>query len=135
MKSGIGKSIVPVGGGFLAAASLSIGMDELLHGAGIYPPKGQVMSNGLFVLATTYRFLFQSLGGYLAAYAAPSKPMQHVWILAGIGQFMSLLGILAWKALGDAGGPLWYPLALVVTAVPSVWLGGWLHHRSTNVTA
>jgi len=135
MKPGIGKSILAVGAGFLAAASLSMGMDELLHGTGIFPPKGQVMSNGFFVLATAYRFLFQSLGGYITAYAAPSKPMKHVWILAGIGQVMSLLGILAWKAMGAAGGPLWYPLALVVTAIPSVWLGGWSHQRSTNVTA
>jgi hypothetical protein len=132
MKPNTGKSIWAVVAGFLTAALLSVGMDAIMHASGVFPPVGQVMSNGSFVLATCYRFLFQSLGGYLTARLAPAKPMKHVWILAGIGQFMSLLGILAWKAMGDAGGPLWYPLALVATAIPSVWLGGRIHQRSTT---
>ncbi|HMC96475.1 MAG TPA: hypothetical protein VKG92_02395 [Flavobacteriales bacterium] len=135
MKPSIWKSIGAVVLGFLTAALLSVATDALMHGTGIFPPVGQVMSNGLFVLATGYRFAFQTLGGYVTARLAPAKPMKHVWILAGIGQVLSLLGILAWKAMGPAGGPLWYPLALVVTAIPSVWIGGWLQQplaRTTN---
>lgn len=121
--------------GFLTAALLSTGVDQLLHATGVFPPIGVVMSDGLFVLAMAYRFIFQTLGGYLTARLAPVKPMKHVWILAGIGQVMSLLGILAWKSMGDAAGPLWYPLALVVTAIPSVWLGGRLFQRSSHLAA
>ena len=132
MKPTTVKSIWPVVAGFLTAALLSVGMDAIMHATGIFPPVGQVMSNGLFALATLYRCLFQAGGGWLAARLAPAKPMKHVWILAIIGQVMSLLGILAWKAMGDAGGPLCYPLALVATAIPSVWIGGWFHRRSTQ---
>lgn len=135
MKMGVGRSIWAVLAGFLTAALLSVGLDQVLHATGVYPPVGVVMSHGLFVLAATYRFIFQTLGGYLTARLAPVKPMKHVWILAGIGQVLSLLGILAWKAMGDAGGPLWYPLALVVSAIPSVRLGGWFFQRSTKTNA
>jgi hypothetical protein len=132
MKPGIGKSIWAVLAGFLAAALLSVGMDQVLHASGIYPPEGQVMSNRLFALATTYRFIFQMAGGWLTAHLSPAKPMKHVWVLAGIGLVMSVLGILAWKAMGAAGGPLWYPIALAITAMPSVWLGGSLRVRRTH---
>jgi hypothetical protein len=130
MKPSVGKSIWAVAAGFVAAAGLSIGTDAVMHATGIFPPLGVVMSNGLFVLATAYRFVFQAFGGYLTARIAPVNPMKHVWILACIGQVLSLFGILAWKAMGPAGGPLWYPLALVVTAIPSVWIGGWFQQRS-----
>ncbi len=129
MKPSIGKSIGAVAAGFVAAAGLSVGTDALMHATGIFPPVGVVMANGLFVLATAYRFVFQSFGGYLTARIAAARPMKHVLILAGIGQVLSLFGILAWKAMGPAGGPLWYPLALVVTAIPSVWIGGWIQQR------
>lgn len=128
------KSVGAVAAGLLAAAILSIAMDAVMHGTGVFPPSGEVMSDGLFVLATVYRCGFQVFGGWLTARLAPRNPMKHVWILAAIGQSLSFLGILAWKAMGPAGGPLWYPLALVATAIPSVWLGGWMHHRSQRNT-
>ena len=47
--------------------------------------------------------------------------------------FMKVLAATAgavatWNA-GPAFGPHWYPLALVVTALPCVWAGGLLHER------
>lgn len=134
MKPSLGRSIWSIAAGFFAAAGLSIGTDAVMHATGIFPPIGVVMPNGLFVLATAYRFVFQSFGGYLTARMAPVNRMKHVWILAGIGQALSFLGILAWKAMGDAGGPLWYPLALVATAIPSVWIGGWIQQREQRPT-
>ena len=128
MKPNIWRSIGAVLAGLLTAALLSTATDAALHAAGIFP-EGPDMSNGLYALATTYRVLFQVLGGYITVRLAPTKPMKHVWILAGIGQVLSLLGIMAWSVVG---GPLWYPLALVATAIPSVWLGGWMHERSAR---
>lgn len=90
------------------------------------------MAAGLFGIATGYRLLFQVLGGWLTARLAPVKPMKHVWILGGIGQVLSLLGLLAWRSMGEAGGPLWYPVVLILTAIPSVWLGGRLFMRQAR---
>jgi len=130
MKNRTGTGVWAVIAGLLIAALLSMATDAILHATNVFPPVGEVMSDGLFVLATAYRFAFQMLGGYLTAHIAPARPMKHVWILACIGQTLSLLGIVAWHAMSPAGGPLWYPLALVVTAIPSVWLGGYLHQRT-----
>lgn len=128
MKPSIGKSIWAVLAGLLAAAILSTAADAVLHATGVYP-EGPDMSNGLYALATSYRVLFQVLGGYITFRLAPAKPTKHVWILAGIGQVLSLLGIIAWSVVG---GPLWYPIALVVTAIPSVLAGGMLALRRTE---
>ena len=54
---------------------------------------------------------------------APYAPMRHVWILALIGLAAGLAGAIAAIVIGDLG-PNWYPISLVVTAVPFTWLGG-----------
>ena len=131
MKPNIWKSIGAVLAGLVTAALLSTAADAALHAAGIFP-EGPNMSNGLYALATAYRVLFQTLGGWITARLSPVRPMKHVWILAGIGQALSLLGIIAWSMIG---GPLWYPLALVVTAIPSVWVGGFLQQRSIKLAS
>lgn len=130
MKPNIWKSIIAVVTGLLTAGILSTVMDAAMHLTKIFP-EGPDMSNALYAFAMAYRCVFQAFGGFLTARLAPVKPMKHVWILAGIGQVLSLFGILAWSVVG---GPLWYPLALVVTAIPSVWVGGWMYQRSKGRT-
>lgn len=131
MKPNIWKSIGAVLAGLITAAVLSIATDAVMHATGTFP-EGPDMSNALYAFATAYRCLFQVIGGYLTAQLAPIRPMKHVWILAGIGQVLSLLGIVAWSMVG---GPLWYPLALVVTAIPSVWIGGKLGTRKAGLNS
>lgn len=124
MKNNTGRSILSVVVGFLTVAILSTAMDEVMHRSGIFPPAGSAMTTSLWLVATAYRAVFQVLGGYLTARLAPQRPMRHVWILAIIGQVLSFGGIVMWKALGEAGGPLWYPILLILLATPTVWLGG-----------
>jgi hypothetical protein len=130
-----GRSVAAVVAGFLATAGLSIGADAVLHAASVYPPYGVRMSDGLFVLATAYRVAFTVLGGYLAARLAPSRPMWHAWVLGIIGTFAALAGLVATWNAGPALGPRWYPLSLVVTALPCVLGGGWLHARAVGAPA
>lgn len=130
MKTSIWKSVWAVAAGFLSVAILSTAVDAILHGTGVFPPMGKPMSDSLFGLATSYRAIFQVLGGFITARLAPARGMKHVWILACIGFAMSMVGVLVWKMMGPEGGPLWYPLALVVLAVPTVWCGGRLGSRS-----
>ena len=125
----IGRSVLAIATGFVATAALSLGTDVILHAAGVYPAWGMTMSDGLFALATAYRIAFTILGGFLAARLAPARPMKHVWILAGIGVFFATVGAAAtWNK--PELGPRWYPLALVVTALPCVWAGGKLHRTA-----
>ena len=117
-------SIGAVLAGFFTCFILSIGTDLVLHAAGIFPPWGQPMSNGLFVLATVYRTIYTVAAGYITARLAPGNPMKHVWALAIIGLLAAIAGTVATWDKGPEFGPKWYPLALVVLALPSVWLGG-----------
>ena len=122
----IGRSVLAVFAGFVTTALLSVGADAVMHGAGIFPPLGQPMSNGLFVWATVYRCAFTVLGGYVTAALAPRSPMSHVVVLGAIGMVAATVGlVVTWNA-GPALGPKWYPILLVVTALPCVWSGGFL---------
>lgn len=128
-RSALGRSVLAVGVGFAATAILSLGTDAVLHASGVYPGWGQPMSDGRFALATAYRVVFTLLGGLLTARWAPHAPMAHVWTLAAIGVVAATAGaVTTWNA-GPAFGPHWYPVALVVTALPCVWLGGRLATR------
>ena len=119
------RSVGAVAAG-IAANFLAVPVDLALHGAGIYPPAGQDMSDGLFALAFAYRLAFAVLGGNVTARLAPSAPMRHAWILGGIGVVLSALGAAASWRLGH----VWYPLALVVICLPASWAGARLHLRS-----
>jgi hypothetical protein len=123
MKTNTFSSIVAVGAGFFTTAALSIGTDAALHALGVFPPSGQPMSDALFVLATMYRVVYTVCGGYITARLAPERPMRHVIVLGCVGLAVATIGVLAtWNR--PELGPKWYPILLVVTALPCVWLGG-----------
>lgn len=114
--------------GFLAVVVLSLSTDQLLHVWQVYPPWGQPMNDtGDNLLALSYRCVYGVVGSYITARLAPYAPMRHVWIGAGIGFVLSLFGVIA--ALKLNLGPLWYPIALQLTALPCAWLGGMLHRQ------
>jgi len=96
----------------------------MLHKAGVYPPPGRVMTDSLLLLATAYRTAYGVLGSYVAARLAPNRPMMHALVLGAIGLAISILGaVVTWNREAEFG-PHWYPLALVVLAMPQAWLGG-----------
>ena len=125
------RSIAAVIAGFLVTATLSLGVDVVLHAIGVFPPWGWPMPDSLFVLATAYRILFTVLGGYITALLAPVLPVRHAVILGIIGFCFAVAGAaLTWNA-GPAFGPRWYPILLVLTAIPCCWFGGKL--RETQI--
>jgi|SRR5215467_10089157 len=120
----IGRSIGALFAGFVVVVLLSIGTDILLHVTGIFPPLGQPMSNALFGLATVYRTVYAIIGCYITARLAPDRPMGHALLGGAIGLVLATLGAVATWNRGPALGPHWYPVALIVTALPCAWLGG-----------
>lgn len=120
------QSVVALLAGFAAVVVLSVATDAVFHMAGVYPangaPMNEVGDNGL---ALAYRCVFGALGSYIAARLAPSRPMRHALILGLIGTALATLGVVATWNLNL--GPHWYPIALVVTALPMAWIGGALH--------
>ena len=106
--------------------ALTLGTDEILHIAGVFPPWGQSMVgyDGALLLATAYRVVYGILGSYITARLAPNRPMLHALVGGVIGFIVSIVGAVATWNGGPAFGPHWYPLALIVTALPSAWVGG-----------
>jgi MFS-type transporter involved in bile tolerance (Atg22 family) len=123
------RSIAAVVLGLLVTAALSIGADLLLRAAGLFPPADQPLSNAQFALAAGYRTVFAVVGGYVAARFAPRRPLRHALILGGIGLLLALLGLIASRGRGPEFGPAWYPLSLVLTALPATWAGATLQAR------
>jgi hypothetical protein len=88
---------------------LSTAADALLYGTGVFPPMGQPMAVGLWILATAYRFAFTFLGGSLTARLAREPRMRRVWVATGIGAFLGLVGVLVTLGKGPEFGPLYRP--------------------------
>ena len=90
-----GRSVGAVVAGFICIALLSVGTDAFMHARGIFPPSGEAMSDGLFLLAAGYRLVFTVLGGYVTAALAPRQPKVHVFILGVIGTLAATAGVVA----------------------------------------
>ena len=126
-----GRSVLAVVLGILTGAFLSLGTDQLLHVLRIYPPWDKPMRDaGLNALALGYRLIYDTFGSYLTARLAPRNPMRHALIGGAIGLVPSIAGIVA--ATQVDLGPIWYPVALAVSVMPTAWLGGVLHRVSAG---
>jgi hypothetical protein len=90
----------------------------------MYDPK-------LNLLALSYRIVYAILASYIIARMAPYSPMRHALVGGLIGFVVSLAGAIA--AIPMNLGPIWYPIALALTALPCAWLGGILY-RVTQET-
>lgn len=117
------SAAVAVAGGFIVTGVLSTATDALMRSLHIFPPAGVVMGDHLFVVATLYRMLFAVLGGYITAAMAPGRGIVPVLVLGALGELAAMGGLVATWNAGPDYGPLWYPIALVVTAMPCVLAG------------
>jgi hypothetical protein len=133
----IGRSVLALLAGMIAGIALSLGTDVVLHAFHVFPPWGASMAGyeGALLLATIYRAIYGLLGSYIAARLAPNRPMLHAMILGLVGFAVSLLGaVVTWNG-GPAFGPHWYPVALVVLALPTAWAGGKLRLAQIGATS
>jgi hypothetical protein len=118
------KSIGAVLAGMLAGVILTIVTDIVLHAIGVFAPWGQPNGDGPLLLATAYRTVYGIAGSYIIAWLAPNRPMRHALVGGFIGLVVSILGAAVTWNKGPAFGPHWYPLALIVLALPQAWAGG-----------
>ena len=123
------RSVGAVLAGLLVVIIITTATDALLHATGVFPPWGKPMSDSLFVLAFAYRIVYGIVGGYITGRLAPDKPVKHAIVLGAIGFVLSLAGAAATWNRGPEFGPKWYPLALILIAIPTAWLGGKLWSR------
>ena len=120
----LGRSILALFAGFVLVVALSVLTDVILHATGVYPPLGQPAPDGLLALATIYRTVFGVAGSYVTARLAPYRPMTHAMIGGAIGLVLSIVGAVGTWAHPEKFGAHWYPVALIVLALPTAWVGG-----------
>lgn len=109
--------------GFVTVAGLSTVTDSLVGYSGAFPAAS---TTAMLAFALVYRIVYTVLGGYVTAWLAPGNKMTRVWVLAGIGQLGGIAGVVSGWSLAAH----WYPIAIAITAIPSVLIGGWLRTRS-----
>ena len=122
----IGRSIGAVLAGMVVGIVLTIVTDVVLHAVHVFPPWGESMTgyDGALALATVYRTIYGVLGTYITARLAPSRPMLHAVVGGFIGLVVSIVGAVVTWNKGPAFGPHWYPVALILLAMPTAWAGG-----------
>jgi hypothetical protein len=128
-----GQSAIALAAGLLVGVILSLGTDQILHVLKIYPPWGQTMSDGLFLVATAYRVVFTILGSYVAARLAPDRPMWHAMVLGFVGLVVSIAGAVATWNTQPPVGPHWYALLIAAISIPCAWIGGMIRERQLEL--
>ncbi|HEV7165712.1 MAG TPA: hypothetical protein VGO35_10010 [Gammaproteobacteria bacterium] len=126
------RSIGAVVAGFVAVVVLALLTDAVLMATHVFPAMEhpELYTDTLYVLITFYTALYSAVGAYLTARLAPSRPITHALVLGVLGLLSSTLGAIAmWS---KATGHEWYPVSLVLIAIPTCWLGGWLYVRQRS---
>jgi len=133
----IGRSIAAVLIGIVAGIIFTLGTDIVLHAIHVFPPWGASMAGfeGALLLATAYRAVYGVMGSYIIARLAPDRPMLHALVGGFIGLAVSIVGAAVTWNKGPAFGPHWYPLALIVLAIPQAWAGGRLYEMQSRARA
>lgn len=130
------RSVGAIAAGLVGGIVLSIGTDAVMSAIGVLPPIGKPATSGPLLLATIYRTIFGVLASYIAARLAPYRPMLHAMVLGFLDFVVSIAGaVFTWNKIAEYG-PHWYPVALVVLALPAAWVGGKLrlNHLAPEVT-
>lgn len=118
------RSILAVIAGSVVWMITALGMDAVLmkFTPASFGTKGEVESVPLLLFMLSYSLLFSVLGGFVTAYIAGRKELQHALAL---GVLQLTMGIMATIQFFDTA-PLWFHVACMSLLVPANIAGGWL---------
>ncbi len=131
-KRRLGRSVVAVLAGAVVGIVLSLGSDAGMRALGYLPPLGERATDSSLLVATLYRTAYGVLGAYITAWLAPYRPVLHALVLGTLGLLASAGGAIATWNKGPAFGPHWYPVSLVILAIPTAWAGALLFERRSS---
>jgi hypothetical protein len=122
------RSIGAVVVGFLFISALSFGSDIMLRVT--FPDDVDVpvriVSARVLSLSLISAAVYATVGCYLTARLAPSRPMWHALVLGALVLVFTELNATALWMLAAT----WYKLASLALVMPCAWLGGWLAERT-----
>jgi hypothetical protein len=124
------SSVWAIVAGVLVIIVVTTLVDILLHVTHVFPPTDQPITDALALLATSYRVVISVGGAWLTARLAPDSPMKHAMLLGYVGVVLGMVGLVATWNLGL--GPRWYPISLVVLAIPQCWAGGKIYEMQSE---
>src|SRR5262249_23244180 len=105
---------------------LSVATDRLIYALGL-AANGQRMPDWMLAIAAGYRIVFSIISSYLIAALAGRRPMLHAMVAGVLGFIVSIVGAgTGWNQV-ETYGPHWYPIVLVIAAIPTAWLGATLY--------
>ena len=88
---------------------------------GVAPAQNERWPDQLLLVAAVYRSIYGVIAGYVIAWLAPNRPIGHALLAGALGMLASALGAIgAWSS---TTGQHWYPIVLVLTALPTAWIG------------
>jgi uncharacterized membrane protein YfcA len=125
----IWRSVLAVVGGYLVTAVLVVVLVSLATMA--TRARAGEPNRAYLVLNLAGGLVAAMIGGLAASRIAPSAPMRHVLILAGIILLAGLTGV----ASPQPGQPSWYPYALLVIGPAGAYVGGLRGERTRNRAA
>lgn len=129
MKRNLLKSTWAVLAGFIFVVVVSIVTDIILTKTGLMKQPFHLNTTSFIAFVVLYRCLYGITGSYLTAKLAPGKPMKHAIIGGIVGLIIATIGTIAmWDK-----SPHWYPLALMITALPCAWLGAKLFVKNKAI--
>jgi hypothetical protein len=119
----LGRSILAVLAGIAVGIVLSVGTDWGLHLIGLVPAPAQNerWPNQLLLLAAVYRSIYGVIASYVIARLAPNRPMGHSLLAGALGTLVCTLA--AFATWSSTVGQHWYAVALLLTAIPTAWIG------------
>ena len=121
------RSVIAIVAGFLLIGAASFGTDMLLRVSlpELFDANGSTQSTGLLLFTMLYVGVYATLGCYLTAVMAPSRPMKHALILGVLGLIFTFVGTMAqWDT-----APALYHIASLLLVMPYAWLGGRLREK------
>jgi hypothetical protein len=127
------RSVWAVAAGGLFVVGVTTGVDLVLHATGIFPPWAEPLDDAGALLALSYRVVISVAGAWLTARLAPGSPMKHAMTLGLVGVVLATVGAVATWNLGL--GPRWYPVSLIVCAIPQCWAGARLYEAWPSATS
>lgn len=131
----LGRSILALLAGIAVGIVLSVGTDWVLRVTGLAPAQNGRWPDQLLLLAAVYRSIYGVIASYIIATLAPNRPMGHSLLAGALGMLVCTLGGAAtWST---TVGQHWYGVALLLTAMPTAWIGARLRlmHFRTETTA
>jgi hypothetical protein len=117
----LGRSILAVLAGIAVGIVLSVGTDWGLHLIGLVPAPNERWPNQLLLLAAVYRSIYGVIASYVIAWLAPNRPMGHSLLAGALGTLVCTLA--AFATWSSTVGQHWYAVALLLTAIPTAWIG------------